>query len=78
MFTSRKGHLRRMGHDESPDAITQANEPMRLFKADFYRTFAIGFGLGAVVVFTVIGSAATIASCRVRSPPRPPPAIGCA
>jgi hypothetical protein len=54
MFTSRKGHLRRMGHDESPDAITQANEPMRLFKADFYRTFAIGFGLGAVMVFTVM------------------------
>ena len=25
---------------------------MGLFKADFYRSFAIGFALGAVVVFT--------------------------
>lgn len=30
---------------------------MGLFKADFYRSFAIGFALGAVVVFTVLGSA---------------------
>ena len=31
--------------------------PMGLFKADFFRSFAIGFGLGAVVVFGVIGNA---------------------
>lgn len=30
--------------------------PMGLFKADFFRSFAIGFGLGAVVVFGVIGN----------------------
>jgi hypothetical protein len=27
---------------------------MRFLKADFYRTFAIGFALGAIVVFTVM------------------------
>lgn len=29
---------------------------MRFLKADFYRNFAIGFALGAVVVFAVVGS----------------------
>ena len=28
---------------------------MGLFKPDFYRSFAIGFALGAVVVFTTLG-----------------------
>ena len=28
---------------------------MGLFKSDLYRSFAIGFALGAVVVFSVIG-----------------------
>lgn len=31
---------------------------MGLFKADFYRSFAIGFALGAVVVFSMLGDAA--------------------
>ncbi len=29
--------------------------PMKLLQADFYRSFAVGFALGAVVVFTALG-----------------------
>lgn len=32
---------------------------MGLFKADFYRSFAIGFALGAVAVFAMLGEAAS-------------------
>ncbi len=32
---------------------------MGLFKPDFYRSFAIGFALGAVLVFTQMGSGAS-------------------
>ena len=28
---------------------------MGLFKSDLYRSFAVGFALGAVIVFTVLG-----------------------
>ncbi len=31
------------------------DEPMGLFKADLYRSFAIGFALGAVLVFGSLG-----------------------
>lgn len=29
---------------------------MGLFKADFYRSFIVGFGVGAIAVFTLLGS----------------------
>ena len=29
---------------------------MGLFKADFYRSFFVGFALGAVIVFSTVGS----------------------
>lgn len=32
---------------------------MGLFKPDFYRSFAIGFALGAVVVFSTVGGTTT-------------------
>lgn len=42
---------------------------MRLFKADFYRTFAIGFGLGAILVFTVLdGSNDTVVPSAIAAP----------
>ena len=34
------------------------NPIMGLFKADFYRSFAIGFALGALVVFTALDNGA--------------------
>lgn len=42
---------------------------MRLFKADFYRTFAIGFALGAVMVFTVMdGSNDSVVPSAIAAP----------
>lgn len=46
-----KGGCAKRAPDESP----QANTLMKLLQADFYRSFAIGFALGAVVVFTALG-----------------------
>lgn len=46
-----KGGCAKRADDESP----QATMPMKLLQADFYRSFAIGFALGAVVVFTALG-----------------------
>lgn len=45
-----------MACDESYQAnsTTTGDWAMRFLKADFYRTFAIGFALGAIVVFTVM------------------------
>lgn len=43
--------------------------PMRFLKADFYRTFAIGFALGAVMVFTVMdGSNDTVVPSAIAAP----------
>lgn len=42
---------------------------MRFLKADFYRTFAIGFALGAVMVFTVMdGSNDTVVPSAIAAP----------
>lgn len=42
---------------------------MRIFKADFYRTFAIGFALGTAVVFTFMdGSNDTVVPSAIAAP----------
>ena len=41
---------------------------MGLFKPDFYRSFAIGFALGAVVVFATVGSTGSMFTGSVVTP----------
>jgi hypothetical protein len=53
-FTGRKGTFDHWSPTQRTDEFSKAI-PMGLFKADFYRFFALGFAGGALLVLGVMG-----------------------